>query len=284
MTVRTKAWLMSAAFTIGTVAVSGLIEKTVVKAAFSPDTTIATNTTEKLIFMPDGGWKKPPLIVSRSGLRRTRSAGTKRGNGCGLDIVALVPIHNGNYLGVTLTNNPDLWFYLPPSDLAVKSLKLRLVDTTKNKKEIWSMETVPNPKVLESGLLKIPYKGNPLVNGVYFWEFYYQQVGCNDPQILSGYVQKETNANLALPPQSSARLRTYAQNGIWYELLTELITLKQKEPIDKQLAADFRSLIFDSPDIKFPLPGSPNKDDLDLMEKIVNSSVIDCCKNTTIKQ
>jgi hypothetical protein len=283
MTVRTKAWLMSAAFTIGTVAVSGLIEKTGVKAAFPPDTTIATSTTEKLIFMPDGGWKKPRLIASRSGLRRTRSAGTKRGNGCGLDIVALVPIHNGNYSGVTLTDNPDLWFYLPPSDLAVKSLKLRLLDTTKNKKEIWSMETVPNPKMLESGLLKVSYKGKPLENGAYFWELYYQQIGCNDPQILSGYVQKEANTNLVLTPEPLARLRTYAQNGIWYELLTELITLKQRQPENKQLATDFRTLIFDSPEIKFPLSGSSDKDDLDLMEKIVNASVIDCCKITTLK-
>ena len=269
MTKKLKFWLFSAAFTFSTLISPGVID--IHSAAAAPNKeSKPTSLMDKLIFFFRGGANKNQPRVSAAG-RRTRVAGSR--DGCKTDVAALIPNYN---LGVTMSTNPNFWFYIPTSSSNAEYLKFTVLN--REQKEVWQTELPVTSKKLKSGLLKLPYQGQPLTDGAYQWEFSYKETGC-DLVLLSGKVQKESHPNLIVGKTPQKRLRIYAQNGIWYELLTELITLRQQQPKDSRLAADFRSLIFESETIKYYLPKSSltdsNIEDRDLMEKILKSQVID---------
>jgi Domain of Unknown Function (DUF928) len=276
VTKKIEFWLISSILTLGTISVSGLIDRHLTLAAPTKElksiSTSDKSTFNKLIFWFQGGEKPQQPRLKTVGKRRTRVAGSR---GCGMDIVALIPRSN---LGVTVASNPTFWFYLPPSDLALSSLQFTLFDLTGT--EIWATQLIATSE-LKSGLLKVDYQGSPLTDNTYQWQFSYQQVGCSNPQVLMGNLQKEPSLKLAKNPNS--RLQIYTKNGIWHDLLTELITLRQQQPTDLQLAANFKSLFFESPDISYRLPSDRDRVDLDLMEDIVKAQVINCCQVVTIK-
>jgi Domain of Unknown Function (DUF928) len=253
-----------------------------------PNSTWAGPKTEqgsrpgKLLFSVSERTRKKQAVLTRNGVRR-RMAGVRGGD----TPIALIPQVNGRYIGTTLASHPTFWFYLPAITPKLQSVQLRLFDQTQ--KEVWAVQTTGEMLPMSAGLLKISYTGQPLKDGLYFWELTYQ----NEHQVtglassredrstatgLSGYLEKETSVNLVLPQKIPDRLRTYASNGIWYDLLTELIALRQLNSTDRQLEADFRSLIFDSPAVKYFLPGDPSKADLEIMERIVNGQVLNCCR------
>jgi hypothetical protein len=255
---------------------------------FWPNSTWAGPKTEqgsrpgKLLFSVNERTRKRQAALTRNGVRR-RMAGVRGSNAP----IALIPQINGRYIGTTLASHPTFWFYLPAITPKLQSMQLRLFDQTQ--KEVWAVQTTGEMLPMSAGLLKISYTGQPLKDGLYFWELTYQ----NEHQVtgmdssrgnrstatgLSGYLEKETLANLALPQKTPDRLRIYANNGIWYDLLTELIALRQLNSTDRQLEADFRSLIFDSPAVKYSLPSDPSQADLELMERIVNGQILNCCR------
>jgi Domain of Unknown Function (DUF928) len=274
MTKKIEFWLVSVAFTLLTIASPGLIGISSLMAA-PPKETKSPSRANKLIFFFKGGEKTNQPRVNAQGKRRTRIAGSRS---CGSDIVALIPRSNQ---GSTISSSPTFWFYLPPNAFNLEFLQFRLFNP--EGKEIWMTQLAPSSQSIQAGLLKVEYQGPPLVDGAYQWKFHYQQANCNNPQILSGYVWKETHPDLALGINPFQRLRIYAKTGIWHELLTELITLRQQQPQDLQLATDLRSLFFESETIKYSLPDDPTKDDLDLMEKIINAQIIYRAQFITIK-
>jgi hypothetical protein len=304
MTKKIKLWLVTAIFTVGAISTSGLINPCITVAAPTKELK-SPSTADKLIFFFKGGEKRQQLRLETTGKRRTRVAGSR---GCGADIVALMPRSN---LGVTSSANPTFWFYLPPSDLDLKSLTFKVFGLANStdlvEQEIWTTQLPLKSQKIAIGLLQVPYQGKLLTSGTYRWEFSYQQVGCNNPQVLSGYVQKENHPNIRIikqtreslsakadtfaeakaSPTRTERLRQqlqlYAINGIWHELLTELITLRQQQPNNSQLVIDFRSLLFESEDIKYILSSDRQQVDRDLMENIVNAPLINCCQFVTSK-
>ncbi len=288
MTKRIEFWLVTAIFTVGAIFGSGLINPRIAVAAPTKELK-SIGTSDKLIFSFKGGEKKQQPRLEMTGKRRTRVAGSR---GCGVDIVALMPRSN---LGVTSSANPTFWFYLPPSDLDLQSLTFRVFglltqtasrsanSTDSTEQEIWTTQLPLKSQKVATGLLPVSYQGQLLATGTYRWEFSYQQVGCSNPQILSGYIQRETYPNTSTIKQSRSRLQFYAENGIWHELLTELITLRQKQSGNIQLTADFRSLLFESEDVKYILSSDRSAVDRDLMENIVNAPLINCCQFVTSK-
>jgi hypothetical protein len=304
MTKKVEFSLVTAIFTIGAIFTSGLINPAITVAAPTKEVKSipsgkgsANGTSDKLIFSFKGGEKKQQPRLETIGKRRTRVAGSR---GCGADIVALMPRSN---LGVTNSASPTFWFYLPPSNLDLKSLTFKVfrfgkavsaerrlrtasafaeappttTSTNQTEQEIWTAQLPLKSQKITTGLLPVPYQGQFLTAGTYRWEFGYQQVGCSNPQILSGYVQQEKYANPETTRQPIQRLQFYAKNGIWHELLTELITLRQQQPDNIQLAANFRSLLFESEDVKYILSDGQQVD-RDLMENIVTAPLINCCQ------
>jgi Domain of Unknown Function (DUF928) len=273
MTKKIEFWLIIAIFTLTTISASELIDPHRTLAAPTKELK-SIGTSDKLIFSFKGGEKPQQPRIDPAGKRRTRVAGSR---GCGMDIVALMPRSN---LGVTIASNPTFWFYLPPSDLDLASLQFTLLD--RDGTAVWTTQLLATSE-LKSGLLHVNYHGQPLSDNTYQWRFNYQQVGCNNPQTLMGDVQKETHSDLVLAKNSQLRLRIYAKNGIWHDLLTELIALRQQQPDDRQLATDFRSLLFESSDVSYLLPSDSERMDVKLMNDIINAQIINCCQFVTIK-
>lgn len=267
MTKKIEFWLVTAIFAIGAISGAELISPLITVAAPTKEIK-SVGTVDKLIFSFKGGEKKQQPRLEMTGKRRTRVAGSR---GCGADIVALMPRSN---LGVTSSTNPTFWFYLPPTYLESKSLTFRVFQSTtatdSTEQEIWKTQIPLRFLKIPTGLLRVPYQGQLLTTGNYRWESSYQQVGCSSPQVLSGYVQKEIHPNLEKIKQPRDRLQFYAKNGIWHELLTELIILHQQ--LDGILLTDdFRYLLVESEDVKYTLSSDRQQVDRDLIERIVTS-------------
>jgi Domain of Unknown Function (DUF928) len=269
MTKQNKFWLIITALTICIAIVGTPID--IHRATASPkksDRSIPP--VDKLIFVFNGNNQPSRSTENRGGMRRTKVAGSR---GCGAEIVALMPRSN---LGVTISDRPTLWFYLGTSSRDVESIKFTIfASSNPADRETWIAQL---PHQLETGLIKVKYPGRALTAGSYEWEFSYQQAGCNKPQTLSGYIQKEPNPQLASIDSSQQRWRSYARNGIWYELVDELIVSRQQQPQQSQIVTDLRSLFFESKDVSYTLATDENSIDRDLSEKIVTTTVINCCK------
>ncbi len=281
MTAKSNFRLASCTFVMSAIVLSGSISIPAVSAA--PPAVKQTNLWDKIVFLANGAWQK----VSgkrQAGIRQTRIAAGRgaavRGSESKSDIVALIPANNGDFVGVAITDQPTFWFYISPtfSELNLKSMKFTL--NNQQNEELWSTKLSTNSPKIGSGLMPITYKGNQLkTDGIYFWELSYQHTDIQQNKIrvyeqkLRGNLQKETFADLPANQKTSDRINTYARNGIWYDLITELITKKQQNPGDQQLANAFRTLIFESPDVKY-LTIDEKKDDLALMEEIVTAKVL----------
>jgi Domain of Unknown Function (DUF928) len=282
MTLKSNFRLASCALVLSTIILSEAIEIPAVSAA-PPTASKQTNLWDKIIFLANGAWQK----VSgkrQAGVRQTRIAAGRgagaRGSESKSDIVALIPANNGDFVGVAITDRPTFWFYISPtfSELNLKSMKFTLKN--QQNEELWSTKLSTNSSKIDSGLMPITYNGDQLkVDGIYFWELSYQQTDLQQgkervfEQKLRGNLQKETFANSLVSQKTSDRINTYARNGIWYDLITELITKKQQNPGDQQLAKAFRELIFESPDVKY-LTIDEKKDDVELMAGIVTAKVL----------
>lgn len=217
---------------------------------------------------------------SADGVRQRRTnakVAGKRGI-CG-DIVALIPNQN---VGITTKAQPAFWFYVGnPVTRTDSSLEFALQDSISGET---IFRTRKDTKKLEAGLIAINLTGYDLtVNKRYIWKLTYN-CGGQDTPILSGTILREEHPDIepelaaALTPRH--RFRIYAARGIWYELIDEINTLRQNDPSDRALEADFRSLIR-SEDVRYLNIDSAQREndlDLDLMERIVKAPVIDCCQ------
>jgi Domain of Unknown Function (DUF928) len=182
-------------------------------------------------------------------------------------------------LGATTSQYPTLWFYVGSNSHDVESIKFTVfASSNPANRETWTAQIPPKFPKLETGLLKIKYPGRALQSGNYEWELNYQQAGCSKPQTLSGYIHKQIAPRLLSIDNPQARWRSYASNGIWYELLDELIVARKQQPDNSLLTADFRSLFFDSKDVNYTLAADETAIDRDLSEKIVTASVLKCCE------
>ncbi|WP_310488399.1 DUF928 domain-containing protein [Chamaesiphon sp. VAR_69_metabat_338] len=276
MTKQYNFWLIITVLTIFTAIVSVPIDIYPATASpKKPDRSISP--ADKLIFVFNSNNSPGRSTENRSGMRRTKVAGSR---GCGTEIVALIP---RSHLGVTISDRPTLWFYLGASNREVESIEFTVFPShNPGDRTTWSAQILPKDRKLETGLLKVKYPGRALRAGNYEWEFNYQQAGCNKPQTLAGYLQKETNSQLASIDNSQQRWRSYAKNGIWHELLDELI-LGRQQPPQSQFITDLRSLFFESKDVNYTLATDENSIDRDLSEKIVTANVIKCCELVKIK-
>jgi Domain of Unknown Function (DUF928) len=276
MTQRNRFWLIIVILTLGTAIVNGAID--IHTATASPKRSERSiPPTDKLIFVFNGNKQPSRSIENQGGMRRTKVAGSR---GCGTEIVALIPRSN---LGVTISDRPTLWFYLGTSSRDVESIKFTLSSSPNpNDLETWNAQLPPTAQKLEAGLIKVKYPGRFLKEGNYEWEFSYQQAGCNKPQTLAGYLQKETNSQLTSINNSQQRWQSYARNGIWHELLDELIAGRQQQP-NHQLINNLRDLFFESKDVNYTLATDEKSVDRDLSEKIVTANVLKCCEFAKLK-
>ncbi|MFN6568357.1 DUF928 domain-containing protein [Dendronalium sp. ChiSLP03b] len=197
-------------------------------------------------------WPQPPSDDPPGG----RVRGGARRDTCSSanpTLTALVPFTEDvskrvtNVWGLTTETNPTLWFYVPYANNSAYATEFVLQDQQRN--PIYQKAIVLPER---PGVIGISLPANALqltVDKQYRW---FLNVNCKQqqpsPPIYVEGVIKRVNLNQAITKQLKTatplqQFAIYAQNGIWHEALTTLAQLRQKNPQDEALEAEWRKLL-----------------------------------------
>lgn len=171
-----------------------------------------------------------------------RKGGGSRGNYC--SAIALVP---GTNFGLTTSERPSFWFYVPYADNRTLQAEFWLQDKELMDvyQETFTLKNTP-------GIVKItlPETVSPLVvEDFYRWHF---SVICNPTDRLyydfvSGGVERiSISSDLEKQLEGKnprERIAVYAQQGLWFDALTTLGELRLANSQDKILAQDWADLL-----------------------------------------
>jgi hypothetical protein len=184
------------------------------------------------------------FVPPAGGLPANREGGAARGAVCPFSnqrLTALLPSTN---LGLTASARPSLFFYLPPTE--GRSVEFLLQDS--RGAELYQSTT----RINQSGIVRIDLPSNAPeleVGQTYQW---YLSVIC-DPKdrtadlYVQGWVQR-----VAMPENLQRQLQQapanerpyiYASAGLWHETLATLFELRQAQPGNTTLQADWIALL-----------------------------------------
>ncbi|MBD2311792.1 DUF928 domain-containing protein [Desertifilum sp. FACHB-1129] len=187
----------------------------------------------------DSGLEDPGRPTSQSsGGRRTM---------CGLvepALTALIPKHAR---GLTLTESPTFWFYVPYAVEQAHRLEFQILDS-KNKRLYRTSFTLPQNSNLVS--LTLPATHPLKSEETYIWSF---SVYCN-PQIPNAFANvggliKRPNSSVSLQQQIEQaqtlqeKAIVYANHKIWYDALNSLAQLRCQEPENALIQADWQEAL-----------------------------------------
>lgn len=170
-------------------------------------------------------------------------------------------------LGLTVSEYPTFWFYVPYSGKDINSVKFVLLDENNNyvTKEPISVTVSGTPGVIS---VTLPKTEKPLeVGKFYHW---FLSVDCqtqdqSENTVVEGLVQRiATNSNLMrriarATPQE--RVALYAQEGIWQDALTLLGELRRTQPQNTALVSDWKNLLTSIE-----------------LQSVASESIVPCCK------
>ncbi|MEB3277597.1 MAG: DUF928 domain-containing protein [Lyngbya sp.] len=165
-------------------------------------------------------------------------------------LTALIPTTNW---GETIAAHPTFWLYIPTRPAAVEFL-LTEEDSEKVVYE-GKFPITQGPGIVS---FPLPETAPPLEEGkTYRWIFTFS---CPSEQMSTS-----TNSNIPIPPTVSGviariapsaelsqqlenasrgeKILLYAENGLWYETLTELAELRRTQPQNPQVAAQWLNLL-----------------------------------------
>ncbi|MBN3926228.1 DUF928 domain-containing protein [Nostoc sp. NMS4] len=200
-------------------------------------------------------FNQPPIPPGSPPGGRVRG-GAKRGEpGCPtskIDLTALVPSTEEpnsviNVWGQTTVERPSWFFYVPYTKNSPYAVEFVLQDSDAN--EIYQKAIALPDK---PGIIRVSLPSNTpalAVDKQYRWFF---SINCDQqknspPTFVEGVIQR-----IELNPATLKELETaeplkryaiYAQKGIWYEALTTLAELRQKNPQDAAPKAEWRNLL-----------------------------------------
>lgn len=179
-------------------------------------------------------------------------------------LTALIP---GTNIGLTIAERPTFWFYVPYQSNPRSLVEFSLTDDRENTVYKASFQLTATPGIV--GINLLPNTPGLEIGKIYRWKL---KIVC-DPEnprefeSVDGAVERvrlEENLKQKIEGVNGRdRVLIYAQNGLWYDTLTNLIQLRRPNPKDAQLAKDWEDLLQQSPDIA--------------LDKIVNEPVVNCC-------
>lgn len=188
----------------------------------------------------------PPPPSGAGKPRGRRSGGASRDECPAVDtpLTALVPDNN---LGLTITDSPTFWFFVPRLPATARSGEFVLQDEKHNDVYRTPFRLPEKPGVVSIRLPSSP-QSSLKRDQMYRWYF---QIYCQ-PQTTSVYFWvegwvKQVALNSSLESQlEAAKPReyiTYAENGIWHEAVTKLAELRLSDPQNAVLSENWAQLL-----------------------------------------
>ena len=211
-----------------------------------------------------------PLQVKMpsEGAPRKRKGGGGRNPVCDVkpSLTALIP-----FRGLGLTNQSrKFWFYVPSQANAGYSAEFQLQDNSEARNKVYSktfkFENTP-------GIINIPLPQEVKLdsNKVYQWKLsvIVNPGDRNDDCFVYGGVKQvpltpDISNKLKTAKTARERIAIYAENGFWYDVLTNLAELRRQNPNDETLKSDWNDLL---------------KHRLVRLEDIVSKPIVSCCES-----
>jgi hypothetical protein len=150
--------------------------------------------------------------------------------------------------GLTTSERPTFWFYVPYTQDLTASAEFILQDSAGNDIFRNAIALPSKPGVIP---VSLPSNTSLQIGKTYRW---YLKVRCNQQQTASvpiyveGDIQRVNldsrvmqQLEAAVDPGQKATI--YAANGVWFDSLTILAQLRQKNPKDASVAEDWQSLL-----------------------------------------
>lgn len=184
----------------------------------------------------------PPASNRPSGENQGSPSDAREGPGSRGECIAtdlpMTPLVGYPDLKLTVSDRPTFWVYVPYTSEQVTSGEFLLRD-----ENLKDLQRIPFKLPQTPGVVRIslPYTTPPLeVGKLYFWSF---EVSCPQasssdeptPASVRGSVER-----ISISPAMGSQLNSansiletieiYAENGIWYDALTDLATLRINEP------------------------------------------------------
>ncbi|CCQ69685.1 hypothetical protein CWATWH0402_3458 [Crocosphaera watsonii WH 0402] len=144
---------------------------------------------------------------------------------------------------LTYKASPTFWLYtFSPEDKPILlEFKIRDLSSQKIYEKTIRIEQTPIFGIISFALPKDLLELK--VNGIYQWQLSID----GQEEKIEGYLQRKplpSQLNGQLSPEQ--RIEWYAENGIWYDLLTELAQLRLQDPNNSQLKEQWDTLLEDS--------------------------------------
>ncbi len=179
-------------------------------------------------------------------------------------LTALVP---GTNIGLTIAERPTFWFYVPYQANPRIPVEFSLTDDRENTVYKATFQLTATPGIVG---INLPQNTPGLEIGKrYRWEL---KIVCDPANLrefesVDGAVERvqldESLKQKIERVNGRDRILLYAENGLWYDTLTNLIELRRQNPQDAQLTKDWEDLLRQSPDI--------------VLDKVVAQPVVSCC-------
>jgi Domain of Unknown Function (DUF928) len=160
-------------------------------------------------------------------------------------LTAIVPTLNGSVGGLTSTDHPTFWFYVPYALTDDRPAEFVLLD---DQNKYVYQTTLMNAESSDTGIIGVTLPDTVVLTAgkSYQWVF---MVNCevDNPIFTRGSIQKLTLDPALVQQIAQAepleKVRLYAENGIWFDALTALAALKTQQPQDEAIATAWKSLL-----------------------------------------
>lgn len=217
---------------------------------------------------PQQGASRPVFVLPKTPARLSPVSGRRAGMGSRDNcpavttaLTALVPLRkeqmvskqtdkpiSGIVEGLTTSERPTFWFYVPYTQDLTASAEFILQDSAGNDIYRNALSLPPKPGVIG---VSLPSNASLQLGQTYHW---YLKVRCNQQQTASvpiyveGDVQRVNLDSRVMQQLEAAvdprqKVAIYAANGVWFDSLTMLAQLRQKNPNDASLVWDWQSLL-----------------------------------------